>query len=71
MERLPVNSSSIKSIGYDATARTLEVEMADGDVYQYFNVAPQVHRDLVNAASIGQYFAYYIKTTYRWRKMSG
>jgi hypothetical protein len=70
MVRTSVNSSSIKSIGYDAEARTLEVEMVDGDVYQYFNVAPQVHRDLANAASIGQYFAYYIKTTYRWRKVA-
>ncbi len=69
MTREPVTSSSIKSIGYEPAAHLLEVEMNDGDVYQYFNVAPQVHRDLVNAGSIGQYFAYYIKTTYRWRKV--
>ncbi len=69
MTREPVTSSSIKSIGYDPASHLLEVEMSNGDVYQYFNVAPQVHRDLANAGSIGQYFAYYIKTTYRWRKV--
>ncbi len=60
----PVESSSIRSIGYDPATRTLEVEFHDSTIYQYLNVPPVVHRDLLNADSIGQYFAYFIKTGY-------
>jgi hypothetical protein len=68
MNREHVNSRTLKSVGYDPASKTLEVEFHDGDVYQYFNVPAVVHRDLLAAGSIGQYFAFYIKTTYRCRK---
>lgn len=70
MQRKEVQSESLKSVGYDPQTHTLEVEFHDGDVYQYFNVPPVVHRDLLAASSIGQYFAFYIRTTYRWRKLA-
>jgi len=70
MERIQVNSTSVKSIGYDPATRTLEVELVAGGVYQYFNVAPQVHRDLLAAPSIGRYFAHFVKTTFRSRKLT-
>jgi hypothetical protein len=70
MERQPVRSSSLKAVGYDPAARTLEIEFHDGDVYQYFNVPPVVHRDLLLAESAGRYFAFFIKTTYRCRKVA-
>lgn len=68
MNRVIVNSRTLKSVGYDPQAKTLEVEFHDGDVYQYFNVPAIVHRDLLAASSIGQYFTFFIKTTYRCRK---
>ena len=34
--RRVVSSSSILSVGYDETSRTLEVEFWQGEVYQYF-----------------------------------
>lgn len=71
MVRERVQSTSLKSVGYDAETKTLEVEFHDGDVYQYFNVPAVVHRDLLNASSIGQYFSFFIKTTYRNRKVAG
>jgi len=71
MIRERVQSSNLKSVGYDAETKTLEVEFHDGDVYQYFNVPAVVHRDLLHAPSIGQYFSFFIKTTYRCRKVAG
>ena len=71
MIRERVQSTNLKSIGYDADSKTLEVELHDGDVYQYFNVPAVVHRDLLHASSIGQYFSFFIKTTYRCRKVAG
>jgi hypothetical protein len=69
MHRQPVQSSNLKSVGYDPATRTLEIEFHDGDVYLYYNVPPVVHRDLLAASSVGQYFDYFIKPTYRFRKM--
>lgn len=71
MNRVRVQSTNLKSVGYDAETKTLEIEFHTGDVYQYFNVPAVVHRDLLHASSIGQYFAYFIKTTYRFRKVAG
>ncbi len=71
MVRVHVQSTSLKRVGYDPATRTLEIEFHDGDVYQYFNVPAVVHRDLLNASSIGQYFSFFIKTTYRCRKVAG
>jgi hypothetical protein len=71
MKRESVQSTSLKSVGYDPESKTLEVEFHDGDVYQYFNVPSIVHRDLLNASSIGQYFAFFIKESFRFRKLAG
>jgi hypothetical protein len=38
MERAPVDSSVIVSVGDDESRRILELEYVDGDVYQYFDV---------------------------------
>ena len=38
MNRKPVRSSNISSIGYDSESKTLEIEFHSGGVYQYFNV---------------------------------
>ena len=70
MERQRIDSTSLKSAGYDPSTHTLEIEFHDGDVYVYFNVAPVVYRDLLRAPSAGQYFAFFIKTTYRCRKLA-
>jgi KTSC domain len=33
MERQPVSSSNLKSVGYDPRSRTLEIEFHNGGVY--------------------------------------
>ena len=50
---------------------TLEIEFHDGDIYQYYRVPPVVHRDLLRAPSSGQYFAFFIKPSYQFNKVSG
>ena len=56
MERRKVNSSAIRSIGYDERARALEVEHTDGAVYQYGNVPAEVHRRMMAAPSIVSFY---------------
>jgi hypothetical protein len=65
MDRQPVQSSNIASIGYDGVEQTLEVEFRKtGSVYQYTDVPQRVHQELINAPSIGKYFHSRIKKEY-------
>ena len=49
MQRKRVNSSKLRSVGYDEATRTLEVEMSNGQVFQYSGVYPEVYRRLMAA----------------------
>ncbi len=61
MERIPVQSSNIASIGYDLETSTLEIEFLNGSVYQYYNVPESVYDGLINSASKGSYLSQFIK----------
>ena len=69
MERQPVTSTDIRSIGYDGESLTLEIEFHSGGIYQYFDVPETVHRDLISASSHGGYFHRHIRDQYGWRKV--
>lgn len=69
MERQPVSSSNIRSIGYEAGTGTLEVEFNSGGVYQYFNVPEATYSALMRASSKGAYVNDNIKDRYRCRKV--
>lgn len=56
MERKRVSASNLRSVGYDARQRMLEIEFSDGKVCQYSGVSPEVHRRLINSPSPGSYF---------------
>ena len=61
MQRTPVTSSNIASIGYDPDEKVLEVEFLDGSVYQYHGVPETHYRNLMVASSHGTYLDTYIK----------
>jgi len=69
MRRIPVSSSNLKSIGYDADTRILEIEFQTGAVYRYFQVPESEYRGLMNAASHGKYFHANIRNRYRYEKV--
>lgn len=56
IERAPVESSAITSLGYDAQRQILEVEFSSGKVYQYFDVPPDVYGPFLSATSKGVWF---------------
>lgn len=72
MNRIPVVSSDLKSVGYDPAARVLEVEFKNkkdwglSPVYQYFNVPPEVppelYEGLIRAPSKGKFFSAKIRS---------
>ena len=55
MNRTPVVSSNIRSVGYDPSSLTLEVEFSHGGIYHYLNVPERLHLGLMNAPSKGKY----------------
>ncbi|WP_410666039.1 KTSC domain-containing protein [Amycolatopsis sp. lyj-84] len=69
MNRQPVTSTNIASIGYDPQTRTLEIEFRNCRVYQYSDVPEATATALLNAASHGQYFNLYVKDRYSARRI--
>ena len=56
MERKRLSASNLRSAGYDARNRVLEVEFSSGSIVQYSGVSEEVYRRLMNAPSPGSYF---------------
>ena len=61
MQRQPVQSSDIKSVGYDEATMIMEVEFHTGSIYQYSRVPLIEYQKLMTANSKGEYFAAHIK----------
>jgi hypothetical protein len=61
MERQPVISSNIKSIGFDKETTTLEIEFKNGTVYRYEPISEDTYLELIQAESVGKYFNQHIK----------
>ncbi len=69
MNRAPVTSSQIVSIGFDSATSTMEIEFTNrglnrerpNSIYQYAQVTPEVHEALMKAESIGSHFIKNIK----------
>lgn len=64
MQRVPVESSSLAEVGYDAAARALEVRFRNGGVYRYHDVPPEAHAALMAAASLGRHLNLHVKPVY-------
>ncbi|MFL5807477.1 MAG: KTSC domain-containing protein [Roseiflexaceae bacterium] len=69
MNRQPVSSSNLRSVGYDPAAQLLEIEFHSGGVYQYTGVPESIYSALMQAASKGSYFHDHIKDHYPTHKI--
>jgi hypothetical protein len=69
IERAPVNSTCISSIGYSFAHEVLDVEFRGGDVYRYFAVPSAVFASLLAAPSIGSQFNRAIKNRFMFAKL--
>ena len=61
MQRVPVSSSNLISVGYEEETQTLEIEFKNGSVYQYSGVPLEEFNGFMNADSKGTYFHARIK----------
>lgn len=60
--RVPVTSTNLQSVGYDDSSHILTIEFRNGSVYEYEDVPPEVHAELMNADSHGKYFQRHIRS---------
>ena len=67
MERIPVSSSNLASVGYQDGI--LEVAFKSGSVYQYTGVPESVYEALMSAPSHGKFFAAFIRNIYPYRQV--
>jgi hypothetical protein len=63
ISRIPVTSSSIKSIGYGEN-QVLEVEFLKGDIYIYNLVEKEVFEEFIKTSSKGRFYIKHIKGKY-------
>ena len=68
MDRTAVESSQIKSVGYDEESSTLEVEFKNGSVYEYADVPKDVYEGMMNADSVGRTFNATVKGVYPYTR---
>lgn len=64
MERRSVQSSHIKSFGYDEKDEVLEVEFLDGAKYTYAGVPKDTFHRCCNASSPGKFFHSEVRGVY-------
>ena len=69
MTRTAVTSSNLRSVGYDPSSRTLEIEFKNV-TYQYADVPLEVYEALMAATSLGRYFIQNIKDAYPASKIA-
>jgi len=68
IQRQPVNSSDIASLGYDEASATLEIEFKATGVYRYFSVPRNIYDEFARTPSPGKFFLQHIKGKYAWEK---
>jgi non-canonical purine NTP pyrophosphatase (RdgB/HAM1 family) len=71
VQRIPVESTDIVSIGYDVKTRVLEIEFKEDRIYQYTDVAPDVYERFMRTDSYGEFFFAHINKHYRYKRVNG
>lgn len=70
MNRQPVTSSSIASVGYNASTLILEIKFRNDRVYRYLDVNEFMYQEFMAAESMGKFFNSNIKDSYRFERVS-
>jgi hypothetical protein len=69
MKRKPVESSMMRSVGYDPLMSILEIEFTSSHVYQYGEISEETYREFLAADSKGQYFHEHILDHYPYTRV--
>ena len=65
-----IDSSMLKSIGYDAERQVLVLEFAGYEtIYEYYNVPSDIHEALLESDSVGRTFNQLVRNHFNYQKM--
>ena len=70
MERSPVTSTNLQSVGYDKDAKVLEIAFHKGGICHYINVPEETYKGLMNARLKGTFHNVNIKNSFQYRRGS-
>jgi hypothetical protein len=65
MRMVPVSSSAINAVGYDADTRQMNIEFKQGHTYTFCGVPESIFNGLLNAQSVGSYYDQHIRDRYQ------
>ena len=68
MKREKVESSVLKSVGYDKDKKVLETELVNDTIYEYYKVPLSEYTNFIKSTSLGEYYNKHIKK-YRYKKL--
>ena len=71
MEMKKINSGKLRAIGYDARARMLQVQLADGSTLQYGAVGEETWRSLSSSGAAWSYYRDNIEEEFAAKRVSG
>jgi hypothetical protein len=71
MDRNPVTSTSIASVGFDPKRHVLEIEFKNGSIYQYNLISEKVYGKLMASDAKATYFNNNIRNVYPTVRMKG
>ena len=66
---VPVESSNLRAVGYDASSNTLFIEFRNNRLYAYESVPQMVHAELMLAPSKGRYHRKNIRSIYKYTRL--
>lgn len=69
MNWIPVSSSNLDAVAYDAGTSTLYIRFNSSGTYAYYGVPSNIYQGLLSASSHGSYHAAYIKNSYRYERL--
>ena len=71
MNMIKINAGKLRAIGYDAKARTLQVELDDGSTLQYSGVSEDLYRRLRSSGSAWSFYRDNIEEEFSAKRVSG
>lgn len=63
-----MESTTLRSMGYEAESRALEIEFQSGAIYRYLAVPADVYQALCEADSKGRYFNDHVRDRYVFQR---
>jgi len=71
MEMKKINSGKLRVIGYDARARILQVQLDNGDTFQYSGVGEDIWHRLSNSGAAWSFYRDNIEEEFTAKRVSG